>query len=119
MEAKRTITIKNAHTDEQIASGVYAKDVQLFEGAWYFERDVVNMSQLIVTERIYICPYKGTCYWIDLKTPEYEAENVGFTYFDVTPGYEFVKDKIGLYAGQRQHTYQETSTQGIVTETKE
>ncbi|MCP5096450.1 MAG: DUF427 domain-containing protein [Chloroflexi bacterium] len=116
MEAKRTIIIRNRYTDEPIASGIKSEDVQLFEGAWYYNLEAVDMFQLVVTKRTYVCPYKGTCYWLDLDTPDHKAENVGFIYFDINPGYEFIKDKIGLYAGQRQHTYQDTNTQSVINE---
>jgi uncharacterized protein (DUF427 family) len=118
MEEKRTITIRNANSNEQIASGVESEVVQLFEGAWYFDRGVVDFTHLIITKRTYVCPYKGSCYWIDLETPDYKADNIGFTYFEINPGYEFIKDKIGLYAGRRQDTYQETSTPPILSEMK-
>ena len=103
------ITIKDAKTGAILASAEAAKGVILFEGAWYFECNKVDMSCLTVTEETYICPYKGTCYWIDLKTPEHAAPHIGFTYFDVKPGYEFIRDKIGFYAGIREHTVEESA----------
>ncbi len=103
---ERTIIIKTRNTENVLASGQVDKDVNLFEGAWYFSSEVVNKDHLIVTDRTYICPYKGTCYWIDLDEPGQRAKNVAFTYFQVNPGYEFVKDRIGFYAGQREATIQ-------------
>ena len=110
---KRIITIKDSRTNQILASGEEADQVCLFEGAWYFEPDVVDMTHLAVSERTYICPYKGTCYWIDLDAPEHQAQNVAFVYFQVDPGYEFVKDKIGFYAGRRGATIQEASRQPV------
>lgn len=106
---KRVITIRNNQSGTVLASGAEAQDVRLFEGAWYFDPNAVDMTHLIVTDRTYICPYKGTCYWIDLVTEASQAPNVAFTYFKVNPGYEFVKDQIGFYAGRREATVQETS----------
>jgi len=102
-----SVTIKNRFTGEVLASAMKTNGVRLFEGAWYFEPDKVDMTDLIVTERTYTCPYKGICYWIDLQTPEHQAENVAFVYFKVNPGYEFVKDQIGFYAGMRGATVEE------------
>lgn len=110
MEEKRIISIRETHYKACLASGIEDEQVQLFEGTWYFNADLVDMTNLVITERTYICPYKGVCYWIDLNAPEHQAENVAFTYFDVNPGYEFIKDKIGFYAGRQKNTYQETST---------
>ena len=65
------------------------------------------MKHLVITDRTYTCSYKGTCYWIDLVTPGHQRQNVAFTYFQVHKGYEFIKDKIGFYAGQREATIEE------------
>lgn len=103
---ERIITIKETKNDAVLAAGRVGETVRLFEGAWYFAPEVVDMTHLVVTERTYICPYKGTCYWIDLNTPDHQAQNVAFTYFQVNLGYEFVQDKIGFYAGLREATEQ-------------
>ncbi|MCA9978977.1 MAG: DUF427 domain-containing protein [Anaerolineales bacterium] len=112
--SREIITIKERHHDQVLASAVESEHVQLFEGAWYFDADHVDMSHLVITERTYVCPYKGTCYWIDLKLPGYEAQDVAFTYFKVHPGYEFVHNKFGFYAGAREATYEETA---VITDT--
>lgn len=103
---ERTITIKENKMGSTLASGKVGEAVRLFEGAWYFVPEAVDATHLVVTDRTYICPYKGTCYWIDLITPDYQAQNVAFTYFKVNSGYEFVKDQIGFYAGRREATTQ-------------
>jgi uncharacterized protein (DUF427 family) len=106
--SEQTIQIKTVQTDETLAAGKRNQDVQLFEGAWYFDQDAVDMTYLKVSERTYTCPYKGICYWIDLELPnQVPIENIGFTYFKTNDGYEFVQDKIGLYYGHREATYQE------------
>lgn len=102
----RVITIIEKENGRVLATAVENAGTQLFEGAWYFDPDKVDMSQFVVTDRTYVCPYKGTCYWLDLKSESGLVTDVGFTYFTVNPGYEFVKDKIGLYAGEREATKQ-------------
>ncbi len=104
----RTITIKTKESGDVLASGTEANDVFLLEGTWYFDIHAVDMTHLIVTERTYICPYKGTCYWIDLAAPDQQAQNVAFIYFQVNSGYTFIKDRIGFFAGRREATLQET-----------
>jgi uncharacterized protein (DUF427 family) len=98
------ITIRDRQTEIVLASAKINQGTQLFEGAWYFDRDTVDMTHLVVTNRTYICPYKGVCYWIDLDAPDHKGQNVAFTYFDVKPGYEFIQDKIAFFAGSREHT---------------
>ncbi|MCP4363576.1 MAG: DUF427 domain-containing protein [Chloroflexi bacterium] len=108
---RRTITIRDNFSGKMLATAEENGGVQLFEGAWYFDRDAVDMSNLTITDRTYICPYKGVCYWIDLDMPGHQATNIGFTYFEVKSGYEFIQHKIGLYAGKREATEQ-TATEG-------
>ncbi|RMF80265.1 MAG: DUF427 domain-containing protein [Chloroflexi bacterium] len=93
-----SLTIKERISGEVIASGEPDETVQVFEGNWYFSPDVVDMKYLKVTERTYTCPYKGTCYWVDLEAPGNTARNVGWIYENPLPGYEFIKDKVAFYA---------------------
>ena len=105
----QTIHIKIIQTNETLAIGKRNQDVQLFEGAWYFDQDVVDMTHLVISNRTFTCPYKGICYWIDLALPNHPPiKDVGFTYFKTNDGYEFIQDKIGLFYGRREATYQET-----------
>jgi uncharacterized protein (DUF427 family) len=101
-----TITIKETQNETVLASAAKVA-ARFFEGSWYFDWEAVDMNHLLVTDRIYICPYKGRCYWIDLQTAELKAQNVAWTYFEVKPGYEFIKDKIGFYSGRRAATFEE------------
>lgn len=103
----RIITIKDSKSGEILASAEKDNGVFFFEGAWYFEVAVVREDLLAVTKRTYVCPYKGICYWIDLSSPEHPARDVAWTYFEVKPGYEFIKDKIAFYAGRRRDTFDE------------
>lgn len=107
--SEQIIQIKSVQTNEILATGQRNKDVRFFEGAWYFDQNAVDMTHLKISDRTYICPYKGTCYWIDLNLPHHPlVKDVGFTYFETNDGYEFIQDKIGLYYGNRETTYQET-----------
>ncbi len=85
-------------TGTELAAGEVDQTAEIFEGNWYFDPAVVDMSRLKVTERTYTCPYKGTCYWIDLQTPTGSVPNVGWVYNNPKPGYENIKDQIGFYA---------------------
>lgn len=111
---KRQIIIEDNFSGNRIATAVAGEAVQLFEGAWYFDKTAVDFTNLIITERTYICPYKGTCYWIDLQTENGRFADIGFTYFEVNPGYEFIQDKFGFYAGKREATKQYDKTSSII-----
>lgn len=107
--SQEVITIKEKQGGRVLATAPEGAGVRLFEGAWYFDPEAVDMTHLVVTDRTYVCPYKGTCYWIDLDMPDHKAENVGFVYFEVNSGYEFVKDQIAFYTGRREATYEEAN----------
>jgi uncharacterized protein (DUF427 family) len=73
------------------------ESVRVFEGNWYFAPEAVDMAHLKVTERTYTCPYKGTCFWVDLVTPDKTVQNVAWVYNTPKPGYEMIKDRIAFY----------------------
>jgi uncharacterized protein (DUF427 family) len=43
---KEYITIKSTQTGQVLAAGTRSRDVQFHEGAWYFDRHKVDMTQL-------------------------------------------------------------------------
>src|SRR5258706_7397662 len=99
------LTIKERSTGSIIATGAENENVRVFEGAWYFKPELVNMEYLHVTERTYTCPYKGVCYWIDIETPDGQrAQNVGWVYRQPKSSYEFIANEIGFYARATQVT---------------
>ncbi|HLU10548.1 MAG TPA: DUF427 domain-containing protein [Oceanobacillus sp.] len=90
--------VKERISGEVIAAGTQDQQVQVFEGNLYFAPEAVNMERLRVTDRIYTCPYKGECFWIDLETENGYFQNVAWVYRNPKPKYEFIKDQIGFYA---------------------
>ena len=93
-----TLAIKKKSDGAIIAQGSeQQKTAHEFEGNWYFAPDAVDMQYLTVTNRTYTCPYKGTCYWLDMQTPEGRVVNAAWVYDNPKPGYEFIKDQIGFY----------------------
>jgi uncharacterized protein (DUF427 family) len=76
-----------------------------FEGNWYFPEDRVHMASLVVTERTYVCPYKGMCYWVDINLPDFQARNVGWVYREPKPGYEQIQNLIGFYTRETSGTF--------------
>lgn len=93
------LIIKSKPNQAIIASGSPSEDTaRVFEGNWYFDPSVVDMTHLVVTQRTYTCPYKGVCFWIDLETPEGKKENIAWVYNTPKAGFEMIKDQIGFYA---------------------
>lgn len=93
-----TLIITDRATGAIIASGRENDTALELEGNWYFAPEAVNMDYLVITDRTYVCPYKGMCCWIDLVSNGHHTRNVAWVYQDPKPGYEFIKDRIGFYA---------------------
>ncbi len=97
-----TVTVRDMTRDEVVAEGEVDHDVIPLEGCFYFGPDQVNQANLVVTQRIYTCPYKGICYWIDLVDASGRVfRDVAWVYTQPRPGYEYIKDKIGFAFGMR------------------
>jgi uncharacterized protein (DUF427 family) len=105
------IIIKARESGAVIAAGEINRDVQYLEGNWYFTPEAVAMSALQISDRTYFCPYKGTCYWVDLITPEGMARSVGWVYPQPKDGYEFIRDRIAFYGRDTAATLSVTRTQ--------
>ncbi len=95
----REITIKTTDTGIALAVGREGQNVFKLEGNWYFDPAVVDMQHLKVTERTYVCPHKGTCFWIDLEAPGKSVKDIAWVYTVLKPNYEYIRDRIGFYAG--------------------
>ena len=100
----RKVTITSS-SGERLASGQEPEEVLELEGNWYFDPACVNAAVLDVTSRIYRCPYKGTCNWVDYVGEEGRIPEVAWIYGDPLPGYERIKDRYGLYGTPRAGTY--------------
>ena len=92
------LTVTEKPSGALLASGDLDQTVEIFEGNWHLDPGVVDVSRPNVTEHTYTCPYKGTCFWIDLDSPGGKAQNVAWVYNDPKPGFENIKDRIGFYA---------------------
>ncbi len=96
----REIAIQETFQHHTLARGLEGRSVIRLEGNWYFEQAAVAMQYLKVTDRVYVCPHKGQCFWIDLELPDRTERDVAWVYTIVKPNYEYIKDRIGFYGGQ-------------------
>jgi uncharacterized protein (DUF427 family) len=95
------VIVRDLIRDEIVAQGEQGQDVLQLEGSYYFDPADVNQDHLIITERTYICSYKGLCLWIDLDTPDGVIQDVGWVYTAPLPKYEYIRDKIAFAHGIR------------------
>lgn len=92
-----TFIVRERGSGQVIASGEEGDAVAVFENSLYFKPEAVIITHLRETERIYTCPYKGVCYWIDLESEAGRAQNIAWVYDNPKPGYEWIAGRIAFY----------------------
>lgn len=92
------IIVRDAQSGDVLAQAILEQDVIELEGCYYFKREHVSMDRVKISARTYTCPYKGVCFWIDLKTDDTNTiENIGFSYTDTKADYNYINSRIGFY----------------------
>lgn len=80
---------------------------QKLEGNWYFDAALIDPAMVDITDRTYICPYKGTCQWIDLQTDHGYVTDAAWVYKEPKKGYETIGGRYGFYADHRYYEVRE------------
>lgn len=102
------MTIRENRTGEVLARGEIGAEVVKYEGNLYFVPEAVERSALVVTDRTYTCPIKGTCNWVDHLAPDgTTTRNVAWLYPTTRPGHELIAGRYGFYPGNRGATRQD------------
>ncbi len=103
-----SVTIRDRASGTTLARGEPGSDVVTYEGNLYFRPEAVETDSLVVTDRTYTCPSKGTCHWVDFSGPDgAKVKDVAWVYAEPKPGHEVIKGRYGFYAGSRGATRQE------------
>ena len=102
-----SVTIQEKASGAKLAQGEPDTDVVKYEGNWYFLPAAVERESLVVTDRTYTCPFKGTCHWVDFKGSDgTSTKDVAWVYDNPKPGHEILRGRFGFYAGTRGATQQ-------------
>ena len=72
---------------------------------YYFHPEIVGLDGLEASGRIYKCPHKGTCNWIDLVTDKGVIIDASWMYPDPKENFHHIAGWYGFYAN---HRYYET-----------
>jgi uncharacterized protein (DUF427 family) len=103
-----SFVIVEKESGQVLARGEPGDKAIKFEGNWYFDPSVVEQSLLVVSERTYTCPVKGTCNWVDFVDPAGRTvKDVAWVYPRTKPGHEAIVGKFGFYGGSKNGTKQE------------
>ena len=94
----KQIVIKLKDSDVILAEGELGKEVNLFEGNYYFTKDTVNEDLFKLSDYKYVCSYKGTCDYYNVEADGKQIENVCWVYEMPESYEEEVKGKYGFPA---------------------
>jgi uncharacterized protein (DUF427 family) len=102
------IAIRERESDAVLVEGDPGAGVIEYQGNLYFDPAVVDARALPVTGRIYTCPHKRTCNWVDFVAPDGRTvSDVAWVYPETKLGHEAIRRRYGFYAGTRKLTYQQ------------
>lgn len=103
-----SIAVKEKESNHILAQGEAGDKAIKHEGNWYFDPSVVDQSVLVVSDRTYTCPVKGTCNWVDfMDSTGRKVKDVAWVYPKAKAGHEVIAGKYGFYAGTRGATKEE------------
>ena len=80
-----------------LARATEPEQIIRLEGNWYFDPKVVHKELLRTTDRLYTCPYKGTCNWIDFEDGALFIPDVAWVYPETFPDYKSIAGWYGFY----------------------
>jgi len=98
--SKITIRINN---DDHILLQAQGNQLQEVEKNYYIHPDLIDMSQFEVSDRIYNCPVKGICFWIDLKTDLGWINDICWVYPEPKKAYQGIAGWYGFYPSHKKY----------------
>lgn len=94
-------------SDGKVLVEAGAGQYQRLEGKWYVHASCVDKSLFETSDRIYSCPEKGVCYWVDFKGEVTYVNDVSWIYPEPKPGFEKISGWYGFYP---HHKYYDVET---------
>lgn len=98
--SKITIRINN---DDHILLQAQGNQLQEVEKNYYIHPDLIDMSQFEVSDRIYNCPVKGICFWVDLKTDLGWINDICWVYPEPKKAYQGIAGWYGFYPSHKKY----------------
>ena len=98
--SKITIRINN---DDHILLQAQGNQLQEVEKNYYIHPDLIDMSQFEVSDRIYNCPVKGICFWVDLKTDLGWINDICWVYPEPKKAYQHIAGWYGFYPSHKKY----------------
>lgn len=89
--------------DDHILLQAQGKQLQEVENNYYIHPDLIDMNQFEVSDRIYNCPVKGICFWVDLKTDLGWINDICWVYPEPKKAYQGIAGWYGFYPSHKKY----------------
>lgn len=80
---------------------------QIIENNYYVHPELIDLNQFEISDRIYNCPVKGICFWVDLKTELGWINNICWVYPEPKKAYQHLAGWFGFYPSHRLYEIQQ------------
>lgn len=94
-------------SDDSVLLRAAADQVQVIGGNYYFHPDALDHEMFEISDRIYTCPQKGVCNWVDLNTDKGYINNVSWVYTRAKSDYKHIAGWFGFYPEHKYYYYSE------------
>lgn len=99
--------IKNKK-DGTILARAPVEEIIHLEGNHYFILEACESELMEISTRTYICPQKGICNWIDMKSDTGYLNNIAWVYPQTKPKFENIAGRYGFYGDHKLYEYIES-----------
>ncbi len=96
-EIRLPVCVRLIKNGEVLVKAELENQVIRLEGYWYFHPSLIEQKYLKVTDRLYACPYKGTCNWVDYEFEKTYLPDVAWMYPETLPEYAHIAGWYGFY----------------------
>ena len=90
-------------SDNSILLQASDDQLQLFENNYYVHPDLIDLNLFEISDRIYNCPAKGKCLWVDLKTELGWINDICWVYPEPKKAYQNINGWFGFHPSHRQY----------------
>lgn len=93
--------------DNSILLQATGDQFQIIENNYYVHPELIDLNRFEISDRIYNCPVKGICFWVDLKTELGWINNICWVYPEPKKAYQHLAGWFGFYPSHRLYEIQQ------------
>ncbi len=84
-------------SDKTVIARASDDQVISLEGNWYFHPDTIDKNCFDISDRLYNCPKKGICQWVDMKVGRHYWNDIGWVYPKPLKAFKNIAGWYGFY----------------------